>query len=913
MTTHLRNAPVVAAPALSRLGRHRWSRLHKVAFFTALLGTLLFFLPVLGAFKPGSSGWPGYLSGSDTQIFYFPAFMEGYSRFWHGGMAGIDFGTNGGASVFALRANMLPYYPFYILAYLIFNVSDYTQAAVAYTLIQATHLFACLYFCVLLGRRFLGLTRPASVFFASLYSLSFLSSMYFSFATFYFQMALVPVLAYAFCRLLFARNIIEPVLVSALVLNEMLSNYAPTMAASLIVAMIVCVYVWYARVLPRVSRAHWRLMPIIFSISIAAVVVAPYYIGQIDYFKKSVTTSRALIEVAHSLAFSGRDLFSAFSQSIKVGMTPTEGRLLWGLVPLSIWLVGLGVLVAYPERISLRVRRLIGFGLAIYLGVLSITMGTSLLMSDVFYYGVPVFGTMHAYQRFLLFAQIFFAAAVASLASVCVTYLSQKARTAGFAICTTIWIVVTILVSLGPNSIDTFVSREMFLVEMLLLQIAVTLFCLGRSQKILLPVSLLCAVLGVRPMYDVQIIFGTEEAGRKIMPHTAVADARLADFINANSDKTLKKMLSVYDGFAPYLPRNHPWQITDRVRVINFAGYEPHLSRVREYTALMGGNFGDYDRNWVLRTGTDFISWTKADEARVAALTRDTVSLGPVLQLSSDVSVAKLIYDQPLMIGQSMAILSLSEAKQALWPAPLAIDGWEIRNGWFVKVPGTTNHVGFAVRQSAGRIYEVVLDVSGSTQGSISIALGGSRGEPLLGTQTGRFARAFVSDGINDLWITATPDFNGSIGNVLVRDQETDRIAEAKVQFDNGLVRLEGPTGQAEVVGFQTDWSQQIRVAVSARAPTRLVYMLWPISYMVPYLDGKRVDWHRGRNDPAYLELSAGDHIFELRFKSLPLKLFSWFLWLYATAVLATLVVWILRRKSVRGMWNSWRADVPSE
>ena len=150
-------------PMSETRSRRKWLR-HRVAFLTAFAGTLLFFLPVMGSLRSASSGWPGYLSGSDTLIFYFSSFIAGYFRFWGHGISGIDFATNGGASVFALRANMMPYYPPYILSYFIFNLGDYVQAVIAYTLLQAAHLFACLYFCILLGRRYLGPWTPQRVY-----------------------------------------------------------------------------------------------------------------------------------------------------------------------------------------------------------------------------------------------------------------------------------------------------------------------------------------------------------------------------------------------------------------------------------------------------------------------------------------------------------------------------------------------------------------------------------------------------------------------------------------------------------------------------------------------------------------------------------------------------------------------------
>ena len=395
------------------------------------------------------------------------------------------------------------------------------------------------------------------------------------------------------------------------------------------------------------------------------------------------------------------------------------------------------------------------------------------------------------------------------------------------------------------------------------------------------------------------------------MPHTAEADIRIIDFLEANSNKALKKIITVYDGFMPYLPRNYPWQIEGRAKLLNFAGYEPHLSRVREYTALMGGNYGEYNRSWVLRTGTDFVAWNSASEPQLKSLTQDTITLGPTLKVSDQLSISKLIYSDAAS-SAPLPLLSLTETRSDAWPVALAMDGWERQGGRLVKVPGKLNHFGIAVKQRKDSVYEVFLDVVGSTRGSISIALGGTRGDPILGNQPGRFGRAFVSDGVNDLWINGTPDFDGAIANIVVR--ERDGLAKPQVLFDNGVVRLEGNTGQAELVGFTTDWSTHIRAGVSAQVSARLTYLLWPISYFVPFLDGKPLAWSRDGDGPAYLNIPPGDHVFEMRFSDRWLFVFRWVIWAYLILIVASLALVATEMRLISRRWlTALRLDVASQ
>jgi hypothetical protein len=186
-----------------------------------------------------------------------------------------------------------------------------------------------------------------------------------------------------------------------------------------------------------------------------------------------------------------------------------------------------------------------------------------------------------------------------------------------------------------------------------------------------------------------------------------------------------------------------------------------------------------------------------------------------------------------------------------------------------MKVPGgKANHFAISLKQQRGAVYDVSFDVIGSSRGTLSVAFGGTHGAPISGRNPSAHMRRFTVDGSGDLWFVATPDFDGAITNILVREVAERVPASLTPVFDNGVLRLEGQSGRAELKGFRSNWSTHVSAVVSAGSPTRLVYLLWPNRSLQPYIDGRRVEWIRLGGWPAYLDLPAGDHVFELRFSS---------------------------------------------
>ena len=135
----------------------------QLAGITAAIGTLAFYLPLVAALQSGNAHWPAFMLTHDQQIAYFPAFVEGYRRFWHGGLPGLDFFTEDGASIFAYRPNFSPFYPPYLLAYLLVDCSNLRTGMLAFVAIHVVHQFIGMYFTAVFVCRYLLLPGGAAV------------------------------------------------------------------------------------------------------------------------------------------------------------------------------------------------------------------------------------------------------------------------------------------------------------------------------------------------------------------------------------------------------------------------------------------------------------------------------------------------------------------------------------------------------------------------------------------------------------------------------------------------------------------------------------------------------------------------------------------------------------------------------
>ena len=883
------------AGVLSRLPRTRLALPpdHLFALVVALVASFCFFLPTLASLRSDSSGWPSFMLTGDIRMAWFPQFVQSYHRFWKGGIFGMDFLTHGGASSFGFRANMLPIYPPYLLSFLVFDISKIRTAGMVFAGLHVLHIFAAAYFCVLLGRRFLALSLGGCVLFAFLYAISFQTAAYVAFTPWLFQIALVPVVAYVLCTLIYARTWVAPVLASAVVVTYALTNYAPTMLAGLAIAVAIALFVFHSRL----GLGNWRAFPrraLVFPIAallLGLVVVLPYYAAQLDYFSLTVAAGapKSLKAIAHDDTLSPTSVITGLSQYM-MGAPAVEGRFHWGLVPFLILVAGLAHAAAAPPAQTTHSRSVFAFTLPIHLGLMLITFGVGTILADAFYYGVPVLGTMHIYQRYLMFGQILIALAAATSADMFVSQATPRARVVMFTAGFVIWLGSSLALVWFTDAYKLVVV-ERILPELLLAFAAATALAIGRGPLAVAGLALLMLPANLVPVFDMQRTYGQKAIWSQMMNYEPATMSALASTLQVGG-KVLPKVLNLTDDVDSFLPHNQSWLVPGRLRYMNFTGYEPHLAMDRAYFDMMGGWYGRFNREWVLRTGVDFAVWTEATRWKLDQLAVDTVSLGPTTALRPGLFLTRLIYRDAPRIGQDASLLSYLVTNQPTW-RPFAMDGWKVETGHFVKTPGTHNHIGILLRQRPGTVYDISVDVVRSSKGSVTLAFGSAASPPISGAEPGRHTRRFTVDGSGDLWITGTPDFDGALTNLVVREARDNLPARLDPVFDNGVVRVEGAAGQVDIRRASTDYSQNVRVDLSSKEATRVVYLLWANRYMVPYLDGQRARWTQIGNWPAFVEVPPGDHRLEFRFRSAWTRILFISFGLWTVLFLAAIGYWV--------------------
>ncbi len=841
--------------------------LHRVATLTALFGSILFLLPILGSYRSGGSLWPGFMLTGDIRMLWFPHFVEGYHRFWQGSIFGVDFLTHGGSSNFGLRANVMAIYPPFLLTYLILPIDNVRVAGAAFCAMHVIHVYVGLYFSVMLARRFLGLGLGSSVLFAGLYILSYQAGLYVAFTPFFFQLTLVPLLAYTLCQLLYARRWTSSVAGSAIVVLYFLTSYGPTMAAGFCTAVLICLHVLYLEMkLEFDFRSSLRRLALPgLAIGLALLIALPFYLGQGSFFALVPGAPKSLSFIAHGDSFNGRDLFAALSSSV-LGASPFEGRMYFGLVPVFVLVIGLTLIALNIEQAPRRIISTLAFSLGLFLFVLLISLGQDTIASDTFFYTAPMLGQMHLYQRFLMFGQLFLSLSVASAAGYIVDVATARQRAFIFTGGLLSWFVVSFWL-FASESPPKFIIANQLIAEVLLLFSAMATLALGRSQFAVAMIALPVLTSTLFPWYSLQRIFGKKEISQTHISYSRDQASRIAAALNVDG-KVLPKVLNLSDDIDSFLPYNYGWLISRDFKFMNFSGYEQHLATENDYHQMMGGWYGRFNRNWILRTGADFVVWNAPSAWKLNQITIDTVTLGPTMHLGNGLMAARLKYVEAPSIGQKSVLLSFPEADPSAWRAS-TIDGWRLEGGRMQKTKeGLLHHFAVNLWPVKGATYEVSFDLIGSTKGHVIIAFGGVSGLPVPGNQQGRIAHRYTVTGAGDLWFTGSPDFDGAVTNIVVREIADLPTDEWRPVFDNGMLRLEAGSKNAALTDFRTNWSTRLSATIKGTEPSRLVYLLWANYFMLPYVDGQAVSWVKKGGWPAYLEIPAGTHFFELRFVS---------------------------------------------
>jgi len=204
---------------------------------------------------------------------------------------------------------------------------------------------------------------------------------------------------------------------------------------------------------------------------------------------------------------------------------------------------------------------------------------------------------------------------------------------------------------------------------------------------------------------------------------------------------------------------------------------------------------------------------------------------------------------------------------------------------------------GIPVSPLPGVKYAVTIDILNSTKGYLTLSFGNTAfDERFPGSKPGTYTRIYEAREPGGLWVNASSEFDGAVSNIHISRPADLEVKPMSVIADNGILRLEGGTGSGALTDFETNWTTSVSARVKASEPSRLVYLMWPSRYMLPYLDGKPMEWRRVSGSPGFLDIPPGDHLFELHFESGLATTFKVFLYVFALLFVLALALSIFER-----------------
>lgn len=757
-----------------------------------------------------------FLTIGDNRQLWLPQFIEGYKRFWGGGIFSIDLLTNGGASVFGVRPNLMPIYPPFILSYLIFDITNPRSAAMVLAGLIVIHIYLAALCIYLTGRKHLVISSAASALLAASFCFSVTLLVYAEFLPFFIQGLYVPILVYIFLEVA-AKTRGSIVLCTFILANFMLTGYPPMLIVAFLSALLTA-FVIYDKPLKTLLTPAVKVFVVV---SPVLPFVALYYWLQVIHFKSTsaaVATYSILPGLEAPFAFA--DIKSVLFASI--GGTKTEGRLVLGLFQILIVVFALTKDTnSKLSKISAKMSIVVLFG---YL----LSIGPNTWLPDVFY-NVPIVGGMHLYQRFNLFLVFNWSLAFVCAVIILRTHISETVRWAGLSAFLLSIIVLVIL----PK--DSVVNGFSLTFEIFLIGLSIFILLNVRSDTlcfVLLAIFTSFASVAASTMFtrdnrkqaDTSILFNKKQFNT------------IKSFMLSSPNK-LVRLLDLIEVPDIQFPRNTGWVFSSTEKnIFNFHGYELHLNADRSYLEKMGGWYGRYDPDFVRKTGVDIVLWSAQNPEKFEKF----LELGFRIVATIDVS-SKLRLSQ--------VVRSNDPPRVNLQPLPGWSKGWLYENGLLQKVKEGENSVGFSVRSISGDVYKLTMDLRQLVDGDLTVWFGGAQA---VAKEPGVFNVELVSDGKNDLWLSGAPNAKIQIAKI----QVTPKLELIRQIYRDGLIEV--VSNSAGNVSSYTDWYTTIKVVSELQSDGVLKLNLWSPKWLKVIQNGSEHKYTVDEENRPQIKLPAG-------------------------------------------------------
>jgi len=336
---------------------------------------------------------------------------------------------------------------------------------------------------------------------------------------------------------------------------------------------------------------------------------------------------RTLFTRVFQISLKLEDFFSTLSFGILTRQTIEIFSLYIGLISLLPMVFFAFSKETFNERPSVQ-KSLLKFGLPVYALTLLMSFGTGVRLTDIFYYFVPFLGGMHIYPRFLLIAYFFLALAISAVFS----WVSEKkemgmAKIAlGGSGVLFFWLVYVFYYQLPAPSVIALVPSNIF-AEILVTGIFLGVYLKLDSRWIAWTGLILVFLMNITHFYR-------NTDGNEVSVNTSKyvffnkqEEGALHDFMRANAPG---KVLIKYENVGSrephgYITPNYPWYCEDKIKLSNYYGNELHLASNLGFRYKFPW-YGVIDREWLKRTGCDYLIATGNGKEEFKDLINDKVS-----------------------------------------------------------------------------------------------------------------------------------------------------------------------------------------------------------------------------------------------------------------------------------------------
>jgi len=585
------------------------------AALCALVGVLCFFVP----FLEGGGRHAGFLFVSFDPwtllgaFFYETRFLVHKGVFW-----GIDFFAHNGASELYLRPNLPGYHPLVLfLSAILPTKFAPSSLIIEYLILLAVPAFFCAFFTHRLATRFLKFDGPLATFltFGFAFSMQVVASFWympFALTAWAFPPALYAALAAGE-----AQNKRTSFLWALAPLAAYLSGYVPLALNALFLSAAAALFLFREDILAlkgklRLKKIGWILSPHL----IATVVAVPYYLELIRVNRLSEVAfnpgAGALDLVAHHMAMPLVNLLHSIAWHAPLLGLRYEFDIFLGIVPLLIV-----ALFCFQKDVEIpKERRLLAqTSLLLFLFYALAVLGAASPLSDLFYFFVPLFGSMHLYQRYLIAAQFFLVVFLAIL----LDHLATNRERRGVRRLTALmaFIVLAAAPFIGHKEAP-FISEKLVF-EFLLALLFLLSFNFFSRKGIIRAAALAMFLLSLLGLYSYRHGDTNNYRKRKAeqITYSVNTTANFADFVNSlKPQASVLKYVDLVPHPLKYIPKNFPYFLAGQAKLASYYGYDWHLAAKWDYRKRFavaaaddgtGNSWMRPDWEWAIKTGARYV------------------------------------------------------------------------------------------------------------------------------------------------------------------------------------------------------------------------------------------------------------------------------------------------------------------